>query len=77
MLSVSEATPDAGTPMDQDAMAIERAAMSALEASSALKYVNALLRVQLDGARKDGNAWRKAAEAAQGLLKNGRDETDR
>ena len=35
MLSVSEATPDAGTPMDQDAMAIERAAMSALEASSA------------------------------------------
>jgi hypothetical protein len=64
--------------MDQDAMAIERVALAALEAKiAALKYVNALLRVQLDGARKDGNAWRKAAEAAQGLLKNGRDETDR
>jgi hypothetical protein len=72
VLNVSEAATDA--PMDQDAMAIERVALAALEARiSALKYVNALLRVQLD-ARKDGNAWRKAAEAAQ---RNGRDKTDR
>ena len=76
MLNVSEAATEA--PMDQDAMAIERVALAALEARiSALKYVNALLRVQLDGARKDGNAWRKAAEAAQRLLRNGREELDR
>ena len=78
MLDATEAATAAGTTMDQNAMAIERVALTALEARiSALKYVNALLRVQLDGARKDGNAWRKAAEAAQRLLTNGRDEIDR
>ena len=71
MLNASEVATAAGTTMDQNAMAIERLALTALEARiSALKYVNALLRVQLDGARKDGNAWRKAAEAAQRLLRN-------
>jgi len=77
-MSLSEAATAAGTPMDQDAMAIERAALAALESRiSALKYVNALLRGQLDGARKDGNAWRKAAEAAQRLLRKRRNEIDR
>jgi hypothetical protein len=66
-MSLSEASTAAGTPS---------AALAALESRiSALKYVDALLRVQR--ARKDGNAWRKAAEAAQSLLRNGRDETYR
>jgi hypothetical protein len=78
LLRVSEAAAGAPTPMEQDAIAIERVALTALEARiSALKYVNALLRAQLDGARKDGNAWRKAAEAAQRLLGSRPNETNR
>ena len=65
MLDVSEAVE--AEPMDLDA------AFAALEARiRALTHLNAVLRAQLEGARKDGYAWRKAAEVAQSLLRNRR-----
>src|SRR5262245_13450177 len=65
-------------PIDADALAIEREAFAALEARiRALTHLNAVLRAQLEGARKDGYAWRKAAEVAQSLLRNRRYESDR
>ena len=61
------------TEMTQDATAVERAAMAALETQiTALKDVNVLLREQLDDTKKDRDAWRQQAESNQRLLADAR-----